>query len=480
MKRSLKARYQARYGIKQSLRGYQLRAVARGCRVPAYALLMDPRLGKTRIDIAISGWHFLQGNIETWLIICPAIAKDVWATELRDTLAIPHTIEIVEGKREERRLLIKGWKPERGKLNILIINHEATWRLKKVLYKVKPHRVTVDESQKIGNHATNQSTAIHTLATHCEYRSILTGTLGGPMKVFSQFKFLDRSIFGTKWKRSRMRPDDPPGYLDRYVASYGYGGHKPKKWHRLGEMQEKIASVSFQLTRKEAGGFPEEVYQTFHFQLTNPAARHYAEMEEKLKTIVRNHEVTAPIVLTQTLRLQQITAGFLPIRCDDDEVVNTPLGDDRIRALRGLIEEYEDNEPLVIYARFRYELEAVLGLMRRMKRSANFIAGGMKHDVRDKAKWDFQKGKVDTCVVQIRAGGIAIDLSRADYGIFFTVPQSFIDYEQAKARIIARTGGHKFLLHLAATGTVDDVAIEALKNNADLAEAVMLRYRSAT
>lgn len=474
----LRERYQARYGIKAPLRGYQLKAVAKGCRLSAYALLMDPRLGKTRIDIALSGYLFLQDQVETWLIICPAIAKDVWATELRETLAIPYTIEIVEGKKEERRLLIKGWKPESGKLNILIINHEATWRLKKVLYKVKPHKVTVDESQKIGNHATNQSGVIHTLATHCDYRSILTGTLGGPLKVFSQFKFLDRSIFGTKWKRNYRKQDDPPGYLDHYVRTWGFGGHKPSTWHRLDEMQTKIAEVSFQLTRKEAGGFPEEVYQTFHFELTSPATRHYAEMEEKLKTIVQGGEVTATIILTQLLRLQQITAGFLPIRCEDDEIRNTPIGSDRIRALKGLLEEFEPTEPVVIYARFRYELEAVLALMKSMKRSVNFIAGRMSGDQRDKAKWNFQNGKIDTCVVQIRAGGIAIDLSRADYGIFFTVPQSFIDYEQAKARIIARTGGHKFLMHLAATGTVDDLALASLQTNADLAEAVMLRYRN--
>lgn len=479
MKKNLKQAYQAKYGIKKPLRGYQRKAAALGCRIPHYALLLDPRLGKTRVDIAVSGYRFLQGDVHTWVIVCPKVALDVWATELRDTLAIPHQVEIVEGKAAERKLLLKGWrKLGTDQLNILIINHEATWRLKKFLYKTNPDKVTVDESHKIGNHATKQSGALHTLANRSEFHTILTGTLGGPLKAFSQFKFLDSSIFGTKWKANKRKPNDTPGFLDEYVKTYGFGGHKPKTFKNMDKLREKIAAVSFQLTRKEAGGFPVEQYQTLHFELTSPATKHYAEMEKQLKTIVQGEEVTATIVLTQTLRLQQITAGFLPVRKPDDDLkTNVAVGQDRMKALRELVEEYDEREPLVIFCRFRYELDAVLAQMKRMRRSANFIAGGMRPGERDANKHAFQDGKVDTCVVQIRAGGIAIDLSRADTAIFYTVPQSYLDYEQAKARIIARTGGSKSLLHLAATGTVDELAIEALQANGDLAAAVMARYK---
>ena len=111
-----------------------------------------------------------------------------------------------------------------------------------------------------------------------------------------------------------------------------------------------------------------------------------------------------------------------------------------------------------------------------MKRSANFIAGGMRGTTRDQAKADFQAGKVNTCVVQIRAGGIAIDLSRADTGIFYSLTHSFIDYEQAKARIIARAGGRVSLVHLAARGTVDDDVLEAVQAKQSLAEKILKKF----
>ena len=479
--KSLRARYQARYGIKQPLRGYQLRAAKVGVDNDSFALLMDPRLGKTRIDIAVTGYRFLQGQVTKWVIICPSIAKDVWKVELEDTLDVPYEIEIVEGKAEERRILLKGWKATPGKLSIMIINHEATWRLKKILYKTNPQKVTVDESQKIKNHAAKQSKAIHVLGRRADYRTILTGTcLSKPTDAFSQYKFLDPEIFGTLWKRSRFKRNGPPGFLDQYVDKFGFGGHKPETFKNLDQLQDKIASVAFQLTRAEAGGFPEEQYQTIHFELTNPALKHYNDMMNTLKTLVRqagrSEEVVAEIVLTQALRLQQITGGFLPVRNPDDDLqTNVALGDDRLRALRGIVDEYHTTEPLVIFCRFRYELAAIIAQMKKMDRSVNFIAGGMKPGMRDQAKWDFQKGKIDTCVVQIRAGGIAIDLSRADTGIFYSSTSSLIDYEQAKARIIARTGGKVSLLSLAAKGTVDDDQILSLQTKQDLAKLILRR-----
>lgn len=461
-------RYQDRYGIKQPLRGYQLKAAGLGSRLPNYALLMAPRLGKTRIDIAVAGFRRKNDGIKRWVIICPAIAKQVWADEIASVLDVPFQLEIVEGKARERQLLLKEWVDVPGKLSIIVMNHEATWRLKKFLYKFRPDKITVDESHKIKNHAAAQSRTISTLGRRAQFRCIMTGTfLTTPMDAFSQYRFLQPSIFGERWA----------DFKEEYVAGYGFGGHKPKRFKNLEQLNEKIHSVAFQLTRKEAGGFPREQYQTIYFDLTNPALKHYKEMEAELKTIVRQSEVSAPIVLTQLLRLQQITGGFLPVRePDEDLAVNTAIGNDRIKALAGLLDEYDTKEPLVIFCRFRYELQSILDLLKKLRRSANFIAGGMKGDSRNQAKLDFQSGKIDTCVVQIRAGGIAIDLSRADTGIFYSMTDSTIDYEQALARIIARTGGSVSLIHLAAKDTVDEDQIESIQTKQSLAELILKKF----
>lgn len=469
--KNLVAIYQARYGLRPQvkLRGYQLQAIAVGIKNPSYALLMAPRLGKTRADIAVAGYRRINNGIKRWVIICPSIAKAVWADEIRDTLALPYHLEQVEGKGEERRLMIKEWVDQPGKLSIVIMNFEATWRIKKFLYKFKPDKITVDESHRIKNRAAKQSKTIQTLGTRASYRAILTGTLlSTPTDVFSQYKFLEPEIFGGNWA----------GFCDQYVDKWGFGGYKPKSFKNLDDLQDRITSVAFQLNREQAGGFPSEQYQTIEFPLTGPTAKAYKEMEKVLKTIVNDGtEVTATIVLTQVLRLQQITGGFVSHRePDDNQPTNHELGEDRIKALREILFDYPVSSPIVIFVRFRYELDKVLELCRKLGRTVNYIAGGLTRAEKDQAKYAFQEGHIDTCVVQIKAGGIAIDLSRARDAIFFSLTSSLIDYEQAKARIIARTGGRVSILHLVARDTVDGDVLESLTERKNLAEIILNKF----
>jgi hypothetical protein len=471
----LSDRYQAKFGIKQPLRGYQLKAAALGVAIPNYALLMAPRLGKTRIDIAVTGYRFLQDQVHRWVIVCPSIAKDVWKVELENTLAVPHEVTIVEGKADERKLLLKTWGSP-GILSILILNPEASWRLKKLLYKVNPDKITIDESHRIKNHAAKQSGCLHNLGKRADYRTIMTGTfMTVPTDVFSQFKFLDPTIFGTKYKRGRFGGSD--GFLERYAATFGPGGFKPKTYKNLDELSEKVAKVSYQLTREQAGGFPLEQYQNITFELTNPAKRHYQEMFDDLKTEVTTsvggEDVVADIILTRLLRLQQVTSGFLP--STEGEIA---LGSDRIDALRELVEEYPVREPLVILCRYHFELRAVDSLMGRLGRSKAVISGKIPQTERDRIKHAFQDGEVDTVVAQVRSVGIAIDLSRSRTAIFYSTPQSLIDYDQAKARVIARTGGSVSIIHLVARGTVDEEVVENSKTRGDLVSKVLSKINS--
>lgn len=466
---NLKARYQSQYGIKTSLRGYQLQALGLSKDLPAMALLMDPRLGKTRVDVAISGRLWKQGLITRWVIIGPSIAKSVWKEEIEKTLDIPYKLEIITGKRLSKIDTIKTWKDEPGKLSIMIMNFEATWRLKKFLYKWNPDRITVDESHRIKHRSSKQSRTIQVLGRRATYRSILTGTLmSKPTDVYAQFNFLMPGYFPARWA----------DFLDRYADKMGYGGYKPKTYKNLDEMSRKIAAVSFQLTRAQAGGFPQEQYQDIHFELSPAVRKHYTSMENQLKTMVNGEKVIAKIILVQGLRLQQITGGFLPVDYPEEDLSeNVALGRDRINALSDLVQEYPTEEPLVIFAKFKYEILAIQELLKAQGRNAGLIVGGIRQSERDRTVAAFQAGHFDTVLAQVRAAGIAIDLSRADTAIFYSTTHSFIDYEQAKARIIARTGGKKSFLNLCAMDTVDEEILQSVRENADFANLILRNFK---
>lgn len=451
---------------------------------PRCGFILDPRLGKTFIAIARAGNLWRQKRIRRWLIICPSIAKPVWEQQLQLTTTMPYRVTIVEGPADERKASVRVKNLPAGKLDILIVNHEATWRIRRwILRWVEGHPcyVTMDESQKIKKSATKQSRMGLSIARkqNGEDRDILTGTLmNTPEDVFGQFRFLDETIFGTKLKRSRKYdPEGEDGFLDRYVARWGFGGFKPAKWHNLDELNEKIAEVCYFLTREQAGGFPKEQDQEWPVTLTNPAARHYDEMTKELKTMVRDREVIARIVLTQTLRLQQITGGFLPLsaaRLEDieDKPENVPLGRDKLKALEGVVEEYPKDEPLVIFARFRYEMAAIIEALEKMGRPTGIIAGarGKSLKERELTRQRYVDGKLASVVVQIKAG-IAIELP-ARTGIFYSMNSSWIDYQQCRARIITQTGGSVAFVHLLARGTIDEDIYEAVQTREDLVKII--------
>jgi superfamily II DNA/RNA helicase len=168
-----------------------------------------------------------------------------------------------------------------------------------------------------------------------------------------------------------------------------------------------------------------------------------------------------------------VTSGFLP--STEGEIA---LGSDRIDALRELVEEYPVREPLVILCRYHFELRAVDSLMGRLGRSKAVISGKIPQTERDRIKHAFQDGEVDTVVAQVRSVGIAIDLSRSRTAIFYSTPQSLIDYDQAKARVIARTGGSVSIIHLVARGTVDEEVVENSKTRGDLVSKVLSKINS--
>lgn len=87
---------------------------------------------------------------------------------------------------------------------------------------------------------------------------------------------------------------------------------------------------------------------------------------------------------------------------------------------------------------------------------------------------------MDVLGIQIQAGGIGIDATRAAIAVFYSVSYSYANYEQAKKRV-HRPGQTRpvRMYSLLATESVDEDIHAALTNKRDLAEYVIERARKA-
>jgi SNF2 family DNA or RNA helicase len=201
-----------------------------------------------------------------------------------------------------------------------------------------------------------------------------------------------------------------------------------------------------------------------HFVIPPKAQRVYDSLMKTFVADVESGEVTAGNALVRLLRFQQITSGFIK----DDEGGITELHNEK----RDMLAEIIDNvmgEPVVVFCRFRHDLEAVREVAKRAKRvygevsgSGNVLVGGRIPD------------GCDVLGVQIQAGGVGVNLNASRLCVFYSLGFSLAEYEQAVARL--HRGGQEnpvTVYHLIARGTVDEQVYGALAAKKKVVDAIM-------
>jgi SNF2 family DNA or RNA helicase len=105
---------------------------------------------------------------------------------------------------------------------------------------------------------------------------------------------------------------------------------------------------------------------------------------------------------------------------------------------------------------------------RRMGRKSLELSGR-----RDELK-AWQRGDAPLLAVQISAGGIGVDLTRARYSIYYSLSYSLGEYDQSLSRV-HRPGQHRPVthIHLVARTTVDGRIMSALEKRAEVVNSIL-------
>lgn len=444
---------------------HQVEAFNFAYKLDASALFMEQGTGKTLPTIAVAGWRYNEGQVKRLLIIAPKSVVDVWEEQFEEHAAFPYRIKLLIGdKIEKRKETLLNWKEDDG-LQIAVINFEAIWRIDKELLKWKPDMVVIDESQKIKKHTAKQSKVCHKLGPKAKYRMLLSGTPTPktPLDIFSQYRFLDYTVFGKRW----------PSFRDKYARRGGFANLDTKvRKNKLKELSRLMYSRAFRVTKKEALDLPGVVDQNRYCYFNDKTQKVYDEMEEHgVISILKGDKITAPIVLTELLKLQQITGGFVT---REEEVIK--IGTEKLDLLEEVLEGIPKDKKIIVFARFIPEIKAIKKVVKRAGRTVKAFTGKTKN--RKKLIQKFQKkDNPQVLVVQIQTGGLGITLTSASYAIFYSANFSYADYEQAKARL-DRIGQKEKVtcIHLIVKDTVDEKILQALKEKRDLAELVLDTY----
>lgn len=430
------------------------------------ALLMEMGCGKSLVGLAVMGTLMRFGQIDRALIVCPLSIMGVWEEELAKFADFPYSVTILRGTMQKKKDLLANL--PHSEPQIVICNYETMWRIEPELMRFHAGLIIADEGHRLKDGTSRQSKAMHHLADRSDYRLLLTGTAitNKELDIYSEYRFAAPQVFGKSFYAFR----------GQYFYMGGYGGYVPVfRKQMTDDFLAKLHSVAFRVRKDECLDLPAITEEVRTIDLEPKAMKLYRQIEEDSYAELRDSEVTVFNVLTQILRLSQITGGHLT---DDDKsghVVSTA----KLEALSDIIDTMQaENKKLVVMARFTAELDDIENLLRKKDIGYAVVRGGVKDRTEEVHR--FQND--DDCAVfvgQIQAAGMGLTLTAASTMVFYSLDYNMANFDQAKARIhrVSQTQNCHYI-YLCCRNTVDNKVLKALRGKIDLAKALVDDYRN--
>lgn len=405
-----------RYHFKTKPYPYQRDIVVRGIRQKHIGLLWEPGTGKTKATIDWLCALYMKGEIERVMVVCPLSVTGVWEDEFADHAPIPYHLHILDtGDRKVPTV--------KGKLNVLVVNYDRVWRRDKIVQRFAPDAIVADESHRIKKPSARRSRYLRRF-NKVPYRAILTGTPTPKsyLDIYAQWVFLNPKRFGTNFNN----------FKQKYVRFGGYRNYQVMGYLNVQELLDGIkADADIQHKSKD---LPPRTYQRVPVELEPAAWKAYEKMAYELFLELNDHEIVdAKNVAVKILRLQQITGGWIK----SEEGNLHQLSKAKIDATRERLEDlWNDDERVVVFARFRPEVGAIADLGVRSGVPTYVLSGDTRQQDRDRFRRDFQaKAGPSLFVAQIQTGGLGITLHSAAEVIFYSVTHALDDYIQACDRV---------------------------------------------
>ena len=439
---------------------HQKRAIEFALDKPSVGIFMEMGTGKTKVAIDLLN----NRRNKRILIVCPKRVLKVWPREFEKHSANDYNIiPLNKGTGTDKAKLVNQLRmsPQQRPL-VIITNYDMVWRepLAKELLKFKFDTIVLDESHRIKKPGGKASRFCHRLGKITPWKMALTGTpmAHSPLDIYGQYRFLDQSIFGTNFE----------DFKSQYVKMGGKDNRIVIKHINQEELHQKMYDIAFRVKTREVLDLPSFINDYQEIEFSPAMMKMYKEFEKESVVKIEEGVVMSNNVLAQLTRLQQMTSGITVNRDGEKIRVNKT----KINHLEDMLEDIDVKEPIVIFARFTDDLEAIGKLCEDSGRKYAEVSG------RKDQLSEWQNGKYDVIGVQIQAGAEGEDYTRSRYVIYYSLGYSLKDYQQSRARV-DRPGQtrNQIFIHIIIKGTVDEKVMSALRQNKNVVDYVLDELR---
>jgi SNF2 family DNA or RNA helicase len=243
-------------------------------------------------------------------------------------------------------------------------------------------------------------------------------------------------------------------------------------YRNLGELSEKVKPFSYRVLKDDCLDLPPKTYTKRIIELSDEQKKVYKTMKEKAIAFLNGKMVSTATVITQLMRLHQITCGHFT--SDDGDVQE--IKNNRIDQLMEILEEVEGKA--VIWAHYRYDIKKIVEAISKKYGENSVVTyyGDTSTDDRQKAitKIQDKDSSVRFIVGTPQTGGYGITLTGASTMIYYSNGYDLEKRQQSEARI-DRIGQEKPMTYIdiIAEGTVDDKIVQSLRKKVNIATEVM-------
>ena len=437
---------------------------------PAAMLAMAMGLGKSRVAIEL----LEARRCQRILILAPSSIVDyVWPQQLqahgpaslRLTLLGPK-VKAVKAKAQRLQEDLQKWPRSAAAPHAVIVNYESAWRepLAALLQQARFDLLILDESHRAKAPAGQMSRWVSRLARYIPNKLALTGTpmTHSPLDLYGQFRILDPEIFGYGYQdfKERYAIEEP-------IGLEGNRGAKIIGYQNMGELRTKFRRITFQYYDRRPLKLPERRHLPMALGLSPAGQKAYRALESDSELALKEgRAATAANAAVLVLRLQQLTSGFAV--AEDDKAV-LPVDQTKQKALTELLEALDPAEPVVVFARFRADLDAVAAAAKTAQRDCYELSGRRQ----EFEPWQAHPGGA-ALAAQIQSGSLGIDLTKACYAVYYSLDYNLGNFEQSLARL-HRPGQTRPVqyYYLIAEDTIDQAVMRSLQKKRNLIQDIL-------
>ena len=454
----------------------------------AWGLLWEPGCGKTWPVLNEAAYLESVGEIRGMMVLAPNGVHRNWVVDqvpahLPDELQERTKVfmwQTSKAKTKWHRELAESALSYQG-FTIVCMSYDAVMtplgaEFWKTFLNSRRCMYALDESPRIKTPGSKRSKRIAGSSKAAPYRRILTGTIvdDKPFDVYNQIRFLDPTAWHKIGCGDYLSFKNTFGVWRKQNISNGRGGFREfpilMSYRNMDALQEIVGSYGSRLRKDDVLDLPPKLYSTRYFDMTPAQWRAYKEIQTEFYTFLEGGDmVAAELVITRLLRLQQITAGYLPR--EDDELIPICDPNPRIKLLLECIEDADHQ--VIVWAKYRQDITSILGALSAAKISAVRYDGQCNETEMGEAIDTFKAGGAQVFVANPAKGSEGITLTCAKTMIYYNNSYRLAQRIQSEDRFhrIGQTSS-VHIIDLAAADTVDVAIIDALKSKYELAAYV--------